>query len=140
REHADAQRLGGIEYFSGEEITARGARADGAHDVGADRGRREAELRFGEAELRLRRADRDIARRDEPGAAGERRSVYARDRRLVESIERGEHLSERPRIPQVLVVAVPRHTLHPVEVGAGTEGRAVACEDHDLDGGVAVEF
>src|SRR5436190_19542763 len=56
REQADAQRLGGIEYFSSEEITARGARADGAHDVRADRGRREAELRLGVAGLRLRRA------------------------------------------------------------------------------------
>src|SRR5437764_8760253 len=50
REHADAQRLGGVEYFSGEEITARGARADGAHGVRAARGRREAGLRFAGAE------------------------------------------------------------------------------------------
>src|SRR6267143_4607380 len=86
-QEADAAGLGGVEYLGGEEIAPRGALADRAHHVRADRRRRQAELRLREAELRLRRADGDVAGGDQPGAAGERRAVHARDGRLGQAIE-----------------------------------------------------
>src|SRR5690349_3021741 len=82
REQSDAQRLFDAEYFGGQEVAARGARADRAHDVRADRRGRETELRLREGELRLRCADRDVARGHEPRATGKRGPVHARDRRL----------------------------------------------------------
>src|SRR6185295_10953372 len=39
---------------------------------------------------------------------------------------RGEHRGERLRVGEVLVIAVPGHALHPVEVGTGAERWAVA--------------
>src|SRR3954466_7513192 len=79
RKETDAQGFFGTEHLRGEEVAARRASADRPHYVGADGRGRKAELRLRETELRLRRSDGDIARRDEPRAAGERRAVYARD-------------------------------------------------------------
>src|SRR3954463_9291111 len=78
-QQADAQRFRGVEYLGSEEVAAPGARPQGAQAGRTDGGGREAELRFREAELRLRRADRDVAGRDQPRAAGESRSMHARD-------------------------------------------------------------
>src|SRR5437773_10196945 len=90
-QEADAAGLGGVEHLGGEEITPRGALADRAHHVRADRRRREAELRLREAELRLRRADGGVAGGHLPGAAGEGRAGDARGGRLGPALERGEH-------------------------------------------------
>ena len=78
-----------------------------------------------------RRADRDVARGDQTGASGEYRAVHARDGRLGKAVERRQHQRERLGVGEVLIVAVLRHALHPVEVGAGAERRAVAGEDDD---------
>src|SRR5439155_14120821 len=90
-EQADAQRLGGVEYLGAEEIAARGARPDSTQHIGADGRGREPELRFGEGKLRLRRADRDVAGRDESRAAGERWPVHARNGGFIEPVERRQH-------------------------------------------------
>src|SRR3989440_9395408 len=74
REQAEALRFARVEDLRAQEIAPRSALADGADHVGADRRRREAELRLGETELRVRRAEGDVARGDKPGAAGERRA------------------------------------------------------------------
>src|SRR5467141_147691 len=140
RQEADAAGLGGVEYLGGEEIAPRGALADRAHHVRADRRRRQAELRLREAELRLRRADGDVAGGDQAGAAGERRAVHARDGRLGQAIERGEHVGKRPGIGEVFLVAVARHALHPVEIGAGAERRAVAGQHDDAGRFVSLEL
>src|SRR5467141_2597924 len=140
RQETDAAGLGGVEYLGGEEIAPRGALADRAHHVRADRRWREAELRLREAERRLRRADGDVAGGHQPRAAGESRAVNARDGRLGQAVEPGEHVGKRARIGEVLLVAVARHALHPVEIGAGAERRAVACQDHHADRFVFPEF
>src|SRR6267378_2623510 len=140
RQKADAAGLGGVEYLGGEEIAPRGALADRAHHVRADRRRRQAELRLREAELRLRRADGDVAGGHQPRAAGEGRAVNARDGRLGQAIERGEHVGKRARIGEVLLVAAARHALHPVEVGAGAEHRAIAGQHDDAGRFVSLEL
>ena len=51
--------------------------------------------------------------------------------RLGHAVERGEHVRRAPcASARFSLVAVARHALHPVEVGAGAERRAVAREDH----------
>ena len=139
-QQADAQRFRGVEYLGSEEVAARGARPNGAQHVRTDGGGREAELRFRETELRLRRADRDVAGRDEPRATGESGSMHARDGRFIQPVERRQHVSERARIAQVLFVAVARHALHPVEIRAGTERRAVAGQHDYTDIRIGVEL
>ena len=77
------------------------------------------------------RGDRDVAARDEADAAAERRAVDARDRRLRHACRACAASSrERLRVGQILGVAVARHLLHPVEIGAGAEARARA-QQHD---------
>src|SRR5207302_8877822 len=70
RQKPDAAGLGGVEHLGGEEIAPRRALADRADHVGTDRRRRQSELRLGKAELRLRRADGDVAGGHQSRAAG----------------------------------------------------------------------
>ena len=120
--------------FRRQEIAPRLALAHGAHHVGTDGRRREPELGFRQAHLRLRRADRDVARGDQPGAAGEHRAVHARDGRFRQAVEGRQHLGQPLGIGE-FCSALARHALHPVEIGAGAERRAVPGEDHDANVG-----
>jgi hypothetical protein len=53
---------------------------------------------------------------------------------------RRQHLGERLGIGEVLLVAVSRHALHPIEVGAGAERRAMSGEHHDADGWIVLNI
>src|SRR5579862_190444 len=79
RQQAHAIGLAGVDYFPCEKVAPREALAHGANHVGADGGGGEAESHLGEAELRVLRADRDVAGRDQADAAGIGGAVHARD-------------------------------------------------------------
>src|SRR6185369_2478338 len=70
RQQAQAISLARVDHFAGEEIAPRETLAHGAHHVGADGGGREPELHLGQAELRVLRADGNVAGCNQPDAAG----------------------------------------------------------------------
>ena len=139
-QQANTFRLRGIKNLSGQEVTASCPLTNGSHDVRADGRGRQAQLRLGKAEFRFRRADRDVAGGNQPGTARERRAVHARDGGDRHAVERGEHVGKRLRVGKVLLVAVARHALHPVQVRPGAERRPVARKDENPDVLVFFDF
>ncbi len=74
--------------------------------------------------------DRDVGGGDEAGAAAEGMPLDEGDHRRRAGVDRVEHPPERVRVGDVLVVGELDRASHPLDVGAGAEARAVACE-HD---------
>ncbi len=56
--------------------------------------------------------------------------MNARDRRLRERVQPGEHGAEGHRVLAVLIEIQLAHSLHPVQIGAGTEHLSAAREHH----------
>ncbi len=101
-----------------------------ADHIGADGRGRKSELGFGERELGLHGADRDVAGRHKADAACVRRAVHPRDGGLGKAVQRLEHVRERLGVGVVPLERVARHALHPVQVRACAEGGA-GPHEHD---------
>ncbi len=135
---ADAQGFSGGKTLGREEIAPRLALAHGSDNVGADVGRGQSDLDFGQAEFGLLCRDRDVAGRDQTHAAGKRCAVHARDRGLVHHVDGVERRSEVHRVGAVLLRTVAGHLFHPVQIGAGAERRTRAGEHHGAHRGIRV--
>ena len=84
---------------------------------------------LGHREQRLRHRNRDVGAGDEADGAGKGRAVHARQRRLGAGVD---HLHERAEpfgVGAVFCLRIGRHAAHPVEIGAGAEGRAIGPQE-----------
>src|SRR5690606_2012385 len=138
-EQADAHGFLRVEDLGAGEPAAGLARADGGDDVGRDHRGQQAELAFGEPELRLGYADGDVAGGDQADAAAEGRAVDAGGGRARQFVQGAQQAGEGEGVVAVLDLAGGGHAAHPVEVGAGGEARAFAFEHHHAYAGVGAE-
>ena len=128
-----------IEPFARECERARVRRTDlGEHERRDDR-RDEPEFGFGESEARVGRRDRDVADRDEPRSAAERRTVDPRDGGLGHAIDRAEHARERARVLTIRFRIEVERAAHPRDVGAAAERAPRAAQDDRADARIASE-
>ena len=124
-DQADAERGGGVEALTGEEVTARRL-TDLGKDEWRDHGRNDPQSHLGKAEHRIRPCDGDVCTGHESRATAERISVDAAHHGRRARVDPIEHPEETHRILDVLVVGeVDRRTL-PLDVGTGAEARALA--------------
>ena len=82
-----------------------------------------------EAEHRVLGGDDDVADRRQTASATKCRAMDAADQRHWQLVERVEQPRRLTCVVQVLIVGERGHARHPVEIGAGAEGRARA-RDH----------
>jgi len=95
---ADALRLGRGQPLAGQHVAARLRRAHGAHQVRTDHRRHQAAARLGQRKLGFLRRDDEVAGGRESHAAGDRRTVHARNDRL-------EAITTFRDLPQALLAA-----------------------------------
>ncbi len=104
--------------------------ADLGDDERADDRWQDPQPRLGEAEARPGLGDDHVGNGQQPHPATQRRAVDAGDDRHRAGVDGLEHVGHRHRVLFV-ALGVQRHRgAHPVEVGAGAEGRPVAGQDH----------
>ncbi len=131
--------LGG-EYFGGDEVPPGLALADGAHHVGADHGRNQAELHFAEAEAGFLGGDDDVAAGGKAHRAAESGALYQADHGLGQVVEYVHQPRQFPGIIQVFLAAVLGHAAHPAKVGPGGEVLAFGAQDNDLHAVVGIHL
>ncbi len=136
----DLHRAPGAEHLRRQKVATRLARADRIDDIRTDRRRGQAELDLAQAEGRPVRRDHRIAARDQPDAAAIGGSLHHADRRLVQPVQRVQHVRERLRVGGVGVLSERRYAAHPVEIGAGTEAAADARQHDDADVRMVIEL
>ena len=116
------------------------AQPDRGEHVRPDHRRDQAKPDLGRAEGRLRARHHDVAAGDQAGAAAERGAVHPGDGRLRQLVQGLHQPGERPRVGQILRLAVGRGAAHPVEVRPGREAPTGAGQDQDAHAGVGTQI
>ena len=127
----DLERRMCVEPLSGQEVAAGRAFADLREDEGRDHGGDDPELDLGEPEDRVLGSDRDVHGRGEPGTAAERVPLDPPDDRGGAPVDRLHHREEPHGVVDVLVEGEADRGPLPLDVGAGAEALAFACEQDD---------
>ncbi|KAG0774263.1 hypothetical protein G6F22_014206 [Rhizopus arrhizus] len=132
-DQADAQGGIGVEVLAGGEPAPGLARADGLDHVGRNHRRQQAEAAFGQAEAGRGAGDGDVAAGDQADAATEGGAVGPGQGWLGQLVQGTHQSRQRQRILAVVGLAGGGHATHPLHVGAGREGGAVAGHHHRAD-------
>ena len=129
----------GVEALAGQGVAAGVAQADGVDHVGGDRGGRDADADFGDAELRVGRGEGDVDAADDADAAAETGAVHQGDGRLRELVQQLHRAGGGDGGGVVLRRRIVGDLAQPPDVGAGLEVLAGAADDQAADGRVGGE-
>ena len=117
-----------VETLARDEVPSRRARPDLRQCERRDHGRDDAELHLREGEDRPLVRDGDVRARHQAGAASQRVPLDAGHDRRRTAVDRLEHRAQCVRVRDVRVEVEVDRGPHPLDVRAGAEARAVACE------------
>ena len=130
-DEAHLTSLRGAEALRSNEVAPRGLLAHGAHDVGADGGRQQAQARFAQAEVHALSRHQHVAARGQTHAAGIAVAVQPPHHRQRAAVDGPQHLRQAGGVGAVVFPAVAGHGLHPVQVSPRTEGLAMSAQHDD---------
>ncbi len=132
-DQADPQCGLGIEVLAGGEPSTGLAWADGLDHIGGDHRRQQAQAAFGQAEAGCGAGDGDVAAGDQADTAAEGRAVDPCQGRLGQLVQGAHQPGQGQRVLAVIGFAGRSHAAHPLHVGAGREGGAMAGHHHGPD-------
>jgi hypothetical protein len=126
----DPERRRGREPLARHEVAPCRPGADLGERERRDDGGQDPELHLGEGEHGVRVGDRDVRGGDQAAPASQGVAVNPGDDRRRALVDCAEHRPEPQGVLHVLLVREVGRRAHPLDVGAGREGRAVAGQ-HD---------
>ncbi len=94
----------------------------------------EADAHFRVTEFRLGNGQREVRKRGQPTAAGNRRAIYGGDQRLWETVNEVKHFRHAARVREILLGGLFREGLQGFKVHPGAKSFSGTGENYNADG------